>query len=194
MLCCRVFGKEVELRFSFFAVLAILSWQDGANSALLGLYACLLHEAGHLMAMELARVPVRRVVFYGAGIRIEAIGLELTGWFREAIVLVSGCAVNILIFCSTMGAANESLRVFALMNLSIGIFNLIPVKKFDGGRLFTLFGQRFIPPTLLGLWEWFRRCLAAVLIVVLAVLAPGSLNISAFVTLGYFILMEVTDL
>lgn len=194
MICCRVLGKEVELRFSFFAVLAILSWQDGANSALLGLYACLLHEAGHLMVMELVRVPVRKVVFYGAGIRIESIGLELTGWFREALVLVSGCAVNIVIFLGTISSPYASLRLFALMNLSIGIFNLIPVKKFDGGRLFTLLGQRFIPPRLFGLWEWIRRIVAALLIAVMALLAPESLNMSAFITLGYFIIMELTDL
>jgi hypothetical protein len=61
------------------------------------MYACLIHEAGHLIAMKLSGVPVREIMFYSAGVRIEpGIKSEITPFFQNLIILISGAAANMI--------------------------------------------------------------------------------------------------
>ena len=59
----------VAFDFSFFASVSLLILL-GSGYAVLGLAACLLHELGHLAVMKICSVPAKRVLFYGAGIKI----------------------------------------------------------------------------------------------------------------------------
>lgn len=98
-----------------------------------GLVACILHELGHLAAMLYFGQPIKKLVFYGAGIMIvRGRGEPLTPTGAELIILSAGCTVNLLLFA--LSGANE----WGMINLVIGLFNLLPLKSLDGGKIFLL--------------------------------------------------------
>lgn len=125
----------ISLYFSFFALFAVLFYSSGSMKILLALVACLVHEAGHIALMSLYKCTPRRIIFYGGGIKIIP-NCRIISFNQELFVLVAGSAVNIIlgVVLARLGAFND----FASANLVLGIFNLLPFKAFDGGRILKL--------------------------------------------------------
>jgi len=62
---------------------------------------------------------------------------------QETITLVSGCAVNFVLYAVTkLFGFNED---FGAVNLAIGLFNALPISFLDGGKLITAVFYRFMP-------------------------------------------------
>ena len=130
-------GKTgICFHFTFFAAVALLMIIDDSNIPIYGLYACLLHESGHLAAMLICRQPIKRLVFYGAGIKIvQAENELLTGFVKELFILSAGCCVNFAvyaIFCKS------DMYLFGIINLIVGLFNILPLNSLDGGKIIIL--------------------------------------------------------
>lgn len=160
---------------------------------MLGFYACLLHEMGHLAAMLWLNVPVSEICFYGAGVKIVPKKRSLTGYGKEFAVLAAGPLANIIVFAAAYFLIGGQAAVFGAVSLVTGLFNLLPLKGFDGGRMLSLAAERFAAP--LGLWET-KTVLAAINIAALAVLlaiaaARGFGNPSLYVTVIYFMIAEL---
>lgn len=92
------------------------------------LLAAALHEAGHLAALAALRIPVRELELRTVGAVIRA---DLRGTPREAWALAAGPGINLLL------AALFRLPwpMFALCNLSLGLWNLLPLPGRDGWGL-----------------------------------------------------------
>lgn len=137
-------GIKVCLDFSFFAAVSLLMLCSGNNCTAYSLYACLLHESGHLAALLLTGQTVKKLVFYGAGIKIIRPMNEMLCKFpQEMIALSSGCAVNFTLYVITMllGFCED----FGKVNLAIGLFNALPISFLDGGKIITSVLYRFLP-------------------------------------------------
>lgn len=135
-------GKvRVCLDFSFFAAVSILMLVGCNDYALYSLYACLLHETGHLVVMLFMRMNIKKLVFYGAGIKIVRPNNFCT-FTREVAVLFSGCLVNFTLYAV---ASYFKAYDFALVNLAVGLFNAMPISFLDGGKLLTAVFYRFLP-------------------------------------------------
>ena len=100
-------------------------WSGYWSGCVVGLLA---HEGGHIGAA------------LGLGLRIRKIGLNWLGPYivREegppianAIVSAAGPLVNLLLAAALWGVW----PVFAAANLALGLSNLLPLPKFDGGRI-----------------------------------------------------------
>lgn len=114
---------------------------------LYGLYACILHELGHLLFMHAFRMEVNRVIFYGAGIKIKLNKGRFYPILHELVMLSGGCFVNLLTFVLfAISAENTELQIFGIINLSIGLFNLFPLRHFDGGKILHLLIDKFSAP------------------------------------------------
>ena len=125
MIIFRIFGRRISFCFSFFAMTALLVLTDSSGYIGIGIYACVLHELGHLTAMALLDIPVNEIRFYCAGIKlIHAKRLLPTA--HEALILLSGSAVNLFCFFSLYFLPLENIRIklFAVMSLLVGVFNL----------------------------------------------------------------------
>lgn len=126
-------GIKISIHFSFFAAAALLMLCRESDYAICGLYACLLHETGHLVAMYVLNQPIKRLVFYGAGIKIVQPPMSIKLRMRdELLILSAGCAANFIIAAVSFILNNE---VFAAVNMLIGIFNLLPLIFLDGGKI-----------------------------------------------------------
>lgn len=191
MLEWRISRWKICVHFSFFAAVGILCFQN--RIALLGLYACILHECGHLFVMNIFQVPVKRLVFYGAGIKIETERVFLPCW-KEAVVLASGCASNLICCaaCWSVGRGADSMMMFGAFHLCVALFNLLPLHSLDGGKLLALTAEHLLP------MHHQRKALlvikalgtAAIAALTLLLIRWNAWNWSFSVSLGYLFLSE----
>lgn len=112
--------------------MAAIIYLDGFELVSRCILACLLHEAGHWITVRCLGGNVQAV-------RLTAIGAEMSidtrkpmSYGREIAVALAGPAVSLII---AWIAARFGWFLFAGMNLSLGLLNLIPVMPLDGGRV-----------------------------------------------------------
>ena len=122
---------EVSVSFSFFALLLLSATTRSSEIIRLSLITSLLHECIHLIFILLFCGKIKSVRFSFMGGEIKRGDISLTAT-KEAVISLSAPVTNLLI-----GAGLYVLNVyehFAIVNLIIGAFNLIPYEGFDGGR------------------------------------------------------------
>ena len=180
---------RAEMRFSFPAVLAVILCTDTEGTALLCLLACGLHEIGHIILMYAMGCPPEKIVFYGGG-------MKLTGGGKNIPVIISGCAVNFLLFTVFyFFTHNYDLRLFGMINLLTGLFNLMPVQPFDGYNLLERLLTRLLPPeTIAGVLKITEiiACIAAAPLIVVFFL-DGGVNFSSVVFLFYLFVVDIIE-
>jgi Zn-dependent protease len=136
MIKTKLAGIELGADFTFFAVIAMFIALDTTGFALMSLCVCLIHEAGHLLAMLCTGSKPSSLIFRGGGIRI------VTDKFDSVPVLLAGSAVNLTLFLClyfTLPETDIYPIMFAVLNLVIGLFNLLPVGCLDGSKLLSIF-------------------------------------------------------
>lgn len=123
--------------FSFFFVIGLMGLAEGSSALRLftALGSCLCHESSHILAMSLFGSAPEEMTFYGGGIKIVQRKGKALGRFAETVILLSGCAVNLLLAAlAFLTGAGLILKT----NLALCVFNLLPFSYFDGGRLMAL--------------------------------------------------------
>lgn len=142
-------GIPIRLHWSFFvlvAVLAVGGWRaagvEGVLTTMgltLALFASVaLHELGHALTAARFGIRTAHITLYpfGGVAAIERMPADPT---QELAIALAGPAVN-FVLCAAAGwgwAATGStvLVTLAVMNLLMGLFNLIPAFPMDGGRV-----------------------------------------------------------
>lgn len=191
MIVFSLFGRKVCFCFSFFAMTALLVLTDVSGYVTIGVYACVLHELGHLTAMALLDVPLREIRFCCGGIRL--IGeKKLLPSGSELILLLSGPAMNLFCFASLyfLPAADVRVKLFAVISLLVGIFNLLPLDALDGGGILRILGASAHPSA--------RRTGSAAVLLLFAGLAAagiisGKISISVAVTAAFLLLSSAAE-
>ncbi len=194
MLKFKIGKIEIILCFSFFAVIALLELLKENNYLLLCLTACILHELGHIFAMCLFSIAPNKITFYGAGIKITPGYNKITAFSQDLIILMAGSVTNLIIFAFITLFRNHNFtnEVFAAINLSIGIFNLIPFKHFDGGKIIDLFLSEYC----LKMGRVIREITRWVSIILLVVFSIAFVfeqggNVSLYISVTYIIISEL---
>jgi Zn-dependent protease len=137
-----LFGFPIKANLSFLLLLGfVFFWMGGAQGLAVALIAAgsvLVHELGHaLMARRLGvQVAGIELHFFGGAAQIS--GLPRTP-NDEILVAAAGPAVSFALAGMGYGLAlltgSTTLAVFALVNLMLGAFNLLPAFPSDGGRI-----------------------------------------------------------
>jgi Zn-dependent protease/CBS domain-containing protein len=158
----RVLGIPLELDYSWFLVVALLTWAlavghypaeykgwpaslywiMGAVTAVMLFVSVVLHELGHSLVARRYQIPVRRITLFifGGVSQIEAEAATAGGDFRIAVAgpLVSLALAGLFTILQPAVAGVSPLlalaRYLAYINLALGLFNLIPGFPLDGGR------------------------------------------------------------
>lgn len=114
----------------FGGVLALL---NGFYDTLPLLSAALLHEIGHLLACRLLGVPIRFIRPTGVG---AVIGYDPStlSYGQEIWIAAAGPALNLagFFFCFP-GECTGGRALFGLSCLALAVFNLLPIRRLDGG-------------------------------------------------------------
>lgn len=115
----------------FLLLAAWLNYTDDGGVFVAVLLSCVLHELGHLLALGLLEIPVKRInlTCLGAEICID----QVLTYGGELFSALMGPMVNLvlaLVFCYVPGGS-----MFSGINLALACFNLLPVGNMDGGRV-----------------------------------------------------------
>ena len=187
---CRAFPLKIKVRFSFFAVLGFLICTDSEGVSFMCAAACVLHELGHIAVMYAEKKPPFRITLYGGGIHIEG---GSTDFFSAA----AGIAVNITLFLlfGLIPWENRELRLFGVVNLLIGTFNLLPLGELDGKLMLDRALIRgFQPAAAVHISELCEKLVLALTLPAVVILVfSGYLNYSAVIFLIYILAVEFLE-
>lgn len=144
----RLGGIDFEITFLFAALIAFIITMNAPSNVMITIASSLVHEIGHLLAMSAVGNKPQAVRLEVTGMNIkraESIKISIK---NEILIALGGPLVNIVIFviCGFVICfyKSEFLLTVACINLILMIFNILPVKRLDGGMiLYFLLSQRF---------------------------------------------------
>ncbi len=129
---------KIRLRLSLFALPAffLMLWLEGALPFTVMLLSALLHEFGHLCALKLLKYRFRRIDILPMGALIEV--PEGISYRDEAIIAISGPLTSLFLslVCAVFFLLTKDVYTLfgVVINALLGIFNLLPASKLDGGK------------------------------------------------------------
>ncbi len=153
------------------------------------LFAVFIHESGHLLAMWAADCQPKAIRLIPTSVQIvRGFSPKKCG---EIAITVCGPAANLVIFgvlfVNYFVFKSEQSLIFAILNLVIAVFNLMPVSGLDGGTLLTAIIAHF---TDIYKAERIVRIVTAVFAFIVFLLGvylwvSGKVNISVFIVAVY---------
>lgn len=188
----KLFGTEVYISFLFMGVITLMLCFDKTGLILPTLFAVFIHEFGHLFMMWATGETPKKIRLIPASVQI--VSAFSGGYKKDVLVALSGPVVNFVFFgvfyYNYACFGNNATLLFSILNLVIGVFNLLPVKGLDGGTVIYIVLSRFWSPYKA---LWCVRILTAVLGAVVLVGAisltvGGKLNISLYIMALYLII------
>ncbi|MBD8961101.1 MAG: hypothetical protein EGR81_02380 [Ruminococcaceae bacterium] len=131
----RIRGVPVIIDYYFIAVLTLMLVVFKNENILMCFVFCILHELGHLTAMTFFGERAKSVTLGYFGMRIDC-GARILPKIPEIVIAAAGPTVNLILmlFCRLF-----KLDEAAQINLSLAVFNLLPVTMLDGGKILSSF-------------------------------------------------------
>lgn len=129
-----IIGK-VNVRAGFVLLISVLVYLDQGYLLWIVFAAAALHELGHYIPLRLLGGKVCAIELTGGGIGMETEGSLSYG--KELLSVIMGPLVSLgfaLLFLSRDGMI-EGQTALAGMCFSHGLFNLLPMRGLDGGRV-----------------------------------------------------------
>lgn len=184
-------GKiKAEIKFSFAAVLSVVLCTDTEGTAVLCIICCLLHETGHIIPMMIEKNPPEKIIFRGGGIKLKG------GSWHSIFVILGGCIFNFLLFSVFYFLfGGYRLRLFGVLNLLTGLFNLLPVQPLDGYRLLEKAVLKYASAekaeNILKVSEIFSCILIIPFIIIFFI--GGKINFSSVIFLFYLFAVDILE-
>lgn len=185
------FGKIcIAFDFSFFASVSLLMIL-GNGYAVSGLAACIWHELGHLLIMKISGIKTKRILFYGAGIKITPDKqLCFTSFGTELLVLMGGSLANFAA-AAVFGLSDSfEMKLFSAINAVIGVFNLLPLQYLDGGKLIIAVIYRICSFSRACMLERYLKRLNIFMIILIMICFAfvGKGNFTLYITMCYLLI------
>jgi len=132
-------------------------WGMGSIAALLLFLSVLLHELGHSYVALRYKIPIKQITLFIFG-GMAHMGKEPPSPRAEFLIAMAGPLVSFILGAASLGAVMAVDSLFAqsgfqglivlgsllgMVNVQLGLFNLIPGFPLDGGRVLRA-----------GLWAW----------------------------------------
>ncbi|MBQ3089901.1 MAG: site-2 protease family protein [Oscillospiraceae bacterium] len=123
----------VTVHPSFFVLTTFLLYSSEDSTSLFALiFACLIHESGHLMAAR------------SLGLKIDSLHLGLAGlelkirrncnYLGDLLLALSGPAASLLLTALLCAVPVPAAALLSGISLILGLFNLLPIRPLDGGE------------------------------------------------------------
>lgn len=119
---------KIDLTPGFIAFLCAYYFFDPAHTFWAFLISVALHEAAHLMLLSFLHVPIHRIRLSVCGAIIETPSLQ---YRQELAICAAGPCMNFILLYAT----TQTLPAFALVNLCLFAYNMLPLYPLDGGRM-----------------------------------------------------------
>lgn len=191
----KLFGTEFYISFLFAAVITAMLVFDRTGFILPLLFAVLVHELGHLAAMWVLDCAPKRIRLVPAAVEITT-KLQSGGRY-EIFIALCGPAINLLLFAilfvNYLAFSNDSYLTVGLINLLIGLFNLLPVTGLDGGTvLFNILCRKAEPSRAALIMRIINFSVAlSALVIAVTLCFKGQFNLSFFILALYLAVMSI---
>lgn len=133
----NLFGIGFDVSYLSVALLclAVLISSDGSMIIYMCIVSSILHETGHIVALSCFSCKPKHISITPSDISISC-DMSLLSTGKEVLVNLSGPAINLTLslFFGIVLPGSKVFCQFALCNLVIGLFNLLPVTGLDGGN------------------------------------------------------------
>jgi Zn-dependent protease len=139
----KIKGISIQLHWSFILLLLVILVLSVYYFVIwVLLFACvLIHELTHSITSERNGVPVKKIILYpfGGGSVIDFEKVKPDTEFRVSIVgpitsLLLAALFGIAAIYAPAGIIKYTVQLLFLLNLLLGVFNLLPWLPLDGGR------------------------------------------------------------
>lgn len=130
---------KITVSFTFFALIILLVIFNKNDFLYFTCFFAIIHELGHLFFLNKFGVKIceLKISLFGANIKTES--FKKISIKKDVIVLLSGPLVNLIfsavLYFVNLIIKNVDLSNLILINLGLGIFNLMPFYNFDGGKI-----------------------------------------------------------
>ncbi len=130
-----VYRIRVSIDFWFVAVITLMLVLFPESKAAICFAMCVLHEAGHLTAMLICGKKTEKIQLGYFGMKIVTERRFLPP-LKESFIAFSGPLIN-LALCFLFYVSDKI--DYAVINLGLAVFNLLPVAALDGGHIISAF-------------------------------------------------------
>ncbi len=133
----KIRKTEIEISFTFFALFLLFISSNNYKSYLITVCCGLMHEIIHLCFIYKFSCAPKRISFTLFGANIIRDNSVILKNFEEFAINVSAPLFNLFVgflFNFLSKKTNEVFSDFTVINIVMGIFNLLPFYNFDGGN------------------------------------------------------------
>lgn len=145
----NILGFRIEISVSFLVLLAVILLTQGVAAGALGILggllmvvvlfgSVLLHELGHAVVARRLGIQILGIELHFIG-GAAKMGQPPRSARDEIVIAVAGPAVSFVLGAVSYGLSLATGVAFfgllALINLVLGVFNLLPALPMDGGRV-----------------------------------------------------------
>lgn len=191
----KLFSCEIYISFFFAATITVLLATDRTGLLMPTLFAVLLHETGHLFAMWVLDCAPKQIKLIPASIQITS---PITPRYRNDIIIaLSGPITNIILFIvfylNFLGFKNDFSLYCAIINLAIGLFNLLPVLGLDGGTIvYSLIAKKTNPDRAAVYLKIITALFAVITLAAACFLTvKGKINITLYIIAIYLAVIAI---
>ena len=131
-------GKTaLRINVSFAAVVTLMLILDESGACAVGLFCCIIHEAGHIICLAVLGEKPASVELSFYGIKLERKEPSILPASEELAVYIAGPAMNFVLSAVLflLSKGHGGIKTAAVTSLCIGAFNLIPCRPLDGGNM-----------------------------------------------------------
>lgn len=144
----NIFHVKVEITFWFVSLITFIISLNAPSNVLVTVISSLLHEMGHLLVMTSVGNKPQAVRFEITGMNIIRQPDLKISTKNEILIALGGPLVNFISFLISVIILcfyeNENILTFGCINLILMIFNLLPIKRLDGGlALYYILSQKY---------------------------------------------------
>ncbi len=189
MIVINIKGVKISVDIGFLAVIAIIML-SGRESIAYAFLSCIIHETGHLINIIFAKEKIKEVAFNITGVKICLLNNRINSFFSDICIMLGGSFANIITAVLTILSGKA--LMFAMINLILGIFNLLPFSKLDGGSVIYLIADYCECEKIKKYLPFFN--IIFLLILILIFREYIIINITLAVMIAYLIYMEIVSL
>ena len=129
---------KIKITYPFSIAVALLVFFDSEWRLFSLICAALIHEFGHILAMQACKIPYEGVEIGLCGAVIRYGKGKLSSYQQDMFIGAMGCGFNLLaigLSMFIMQAFSVDLQYFIGCNMIFMIFNSLPALPLDGGRV-----------------------------------------------------------
>jgi Zn-dependent protease len=191
------FGVKIKITFLFVAVICFMLFIDRTGLIIPLFLAVFAHESAHIAAMWFLNCAPREIELIPGSIKI--INPQKFSFRKENIILVCGPLCNIIFFALLYSLflffGKKIILIYAVIQLIVGAFNLLPAKGLDGGQLINNLLTNYFSVSAAGLIYTILSALVGGMFLAYGFinLINGSVNASVFILGFYIIILSFTN-